>query len=302
MELRHYRYFVALAAETQFTRAAARLGIRQPSLSQQMNDLEAEVGVALFRRSPQGAVLTEAGKVFLDRARSLLAASDLAVSAARRAARGELGRLRLGFTASSIFNPLVSSMIQGFRRAYPDVALELRELNTTYLLAQLEDHSLDAAFVRPGQVGEDAGAFLLLEAEPLLAALPDEHRCARSKTINLRDLSDEPLIMLPRVVGPGLYDVVMAACRASGFEPTLGQEAPQITSAVNLVAAGLGVSIVPAAIAQVKVAGVSYVEFEGQPPVASLALAWRDVDQPATLRNLIALARRGGASTTRREA
>jgi len=298
MELRHYRYFVALAEEMHFTRAAARLGIRQPSLSQQMNELEAEVGAILYRRSPLGAVLTEAGKVFLDRARSLLAASDLAMSAAQRAARGELGRLRLGFTGSSIFNPLVSSTIKDFKWAYPHVALELRELNTTTLLALLDDGSLDAAFVRPGSMEDHTGTSLLLAEEPLLVALPSEHRFARSKSLRLKDLSDDALIMVPRAMGSSLYDVVIAACRASGFEPVLGQEAPQITSAVNLVAAGLGISIVPAAIAKVKVAGVNYVGFEGRPTMTPLALAWRENDQPGTLRNLVALARNGRPSTT----
>lgn len=291
MELRHYRYFVAAAEEMHFTRAAARLGIRQPSLSQQMNDLEAELETNLFRRLPQGIELTEAGKVFLEQARSVLTASDVAVLATQRAARGELGRLRVGFTGSSIFNPRVPSMIRSFKQGHPDVTLELRESNTAYLLAQLEEGSLDAAFVRTSLADDYKGAAFLLEDEQLVAVLPMTHPCARFASVSLPDLSGEALIMFPRVIGPSLYDAVILACRRSGFEPILGQEAPQITSAVSLVAAGLGISIVPAAVAQVKIAGVSYISLKGQSPVTNLSLAWREDNQSALLRQFIQLCR-----------
>src|SRR5580704_3248262 len=150
MELRHIRYFLAVVEERHFTRAAAKVGIGQPPLSQQIKDLEGEIGAALFRRLAHGAELTEAGKAFLAGVKEMPSMAEKAAMAARRAARGETGSLRVGFTPSATFNVVVPSAIRTFRRAYPEIYLTLEEANTTRLVIGLQEGTLDAAFLRPG--------------------------------------------------------------------------------------------------------------------------------------------------------
>src|SRR5271166_3463775 len=178
MELRHIRYFLAVAEEQHFTRAAAKVGIGQPPLSQQIKDLEREVGAALFHRLAHGAELTEAGKAFLAGVKDMPLIAERATMAARRAARGETGSLRVGFTASAAFNVVVPSAIRAFRRAYADVELLLEEANTTRLVAGLQDGTLDVAFLRPGAAGSEAFQLRLLSEEPMMVALPVSHPVA----------------------------------------------------------------------------------------------------------------------------
>lgn len=273
MELRHLRYFLAVAEEGNFTRAAARLGIGQPPLSQQIRDLENEIGVALFHRVPHGAELTAAGAAFLDEAKAAIAASEKARLNAQRAARGQTGRLALGFTASSAFNPAVSGTIRQFRANWPDVRLSLIEMNTNLLMEKLVRGELDAAFVRPGLEDPANVRMMRLADEPMFIALPSQHPLAAYDSLPLSALAEEPFVLFPRMVGLSLYNDIVAACRDAGFEMTVTQEAPQMPSVVNLVAANLGVSIVPAAITQIRLDGVTYHPIEGAPLMARLALA-----------------------------
>jgi DNA-binding transcriptional LysR family regulator len=289
MELRHIRYFLAVAEERNFTRAAARVGIGQPPLSQQIRDLEREVGAPLFRRIPSGAELTEAGRAFLEEALTILRHAEEAKTAARRAARGETGTLRVGFTGSAAFNPIVPSAIRAFRRAYPGVALVLEEANTLRLLERLEGGELDAVFIRPGRTDPEGVRLSRLGEEPMLIVMPSNHLLASRRRLPLSALSGESFVLFPRAVGLSLYDEVISACQRAGFEPVLGQEAPQISSGVNLVAAELGVSVVPASISQLKVAGVEYLEIEGDAPLARLALASRRDERSIVVKNFTAL-------------
>ncbi|MFF0947636.1 LysR family transcriptional regulator [Rhizobium leguminosarum] len=289
MELRHLRYFLAVAEEGNFTRAAGKLGIGQPPLSQQIRDLEKEVGAALFHRVPHGAELTAAGAAFLGEAKASLAAAEKAKLAAQSANRGETGRLSLGFTASSAFNPVVSTTIRRFRARWPEVQLSLTEMNTLALMQKLERGELDATFMRPS-LDDPAGIRLRrLPDEPMVVALPASHPLARRNELPLAALADEPFILFPRLVGLSLYDDVVLACRKAGFELTVAQEAPQISSVVNLVAADLGVSIVPASISQIKLEGVAYRPIEGPPAVARLALAILKTHRSPVTENLISL-------------
>ncbi|MBY5625908.1 LysR family transcriptional regulator [Rhizobium leguminosarum] len=289
MELRHLRYFLAVAEEGNFTRAAGKLGIGQPPLSQQIRDLEREVGAALFHRVPHGAELTAAGAAFLGEAKASLAAAEKAKLAAQSANRGEAGRLSLGFTASSAFNPVVSTTIRRFRARWPEVQLSLTEMNTLALMQKLERGELDATFMRPS-LDDPAGIRLRrLPDEPMVIALPASHPLARRSELPLAALADEPFILFPRLVGLSLYDDVVLACRKAGFELTVAQEAPQISSVVNLVAADLGVSIVPASISQIKLEGVAYRPIEGPPAVARLALAILKTHRSPVTENLISL-------------
>ena len=298
MELRHIRYFLAVAEERNFTRAAARVGIGQPPLSQQIKDLEHEVGAALFRRIPQGAELTDAGRAFLEHVRPIPPQAERAVRSAQRAARGEIGSLRVGYTGSAPFNPIVTGAIRAFKRAYPDVDLTLEESNTAHLIGGLRENLLDAAFLRSEHLGSDDLQLHPLSEEPMVVALPAGHPAAKSARVDLRQLRDEPLIQTPRGVGQTLFDTVIAACRAAGFEPTLGQPAPQMGSVVNLVAAELGYSLVPASFRQVQVTGVAYREIEGLTPVAKLALASRRGETSGIVRNFMARARQIAHDTT----
>jgi DNA-binding transcriptional LysR family regulator len=296
MELRHLRYFLAVAEELNFTRAAARLGIGQPPLSQQIKDLEAEIGTALFRRVPHGAELTAAGQAFRAAVEGFPAQIDRAVSQARRAGRGEVGALRVGFTAAAFLNPLVPGAVRSFRSDYPDVELTLDEAHTTELIAMLTEDVLDAVFVRAISVVDKAVQLRPLGEESMVAVVPDGHRAAASVALDLADLRDDPFIFTPRSVGVEMVDVVVAACRRAGFEPIHGQVAPQLTSVINLVAAGLGVAIVPLSMRQLQVGGVVFREIRDAVPVISLSLAYRRGETSTIIRNFIGLV---GAASSR---
>ena len=281
MEFRHLRYFLAISEELSVTRAAARLGIGQPPLSQQIQQLEREVGAPLFNRLPRGVSLTEAGQRLLQDARSILLQVDQALGNARRAARGEVGAIRIGFTSSASFNPFVTSAIRDYRRAFPDVGVILLEETTAHLLSLFQAQRLDAAFVRPapGEAGHLDTHLLFREA--MLIALPEGHRFAGQRSIPLRALAEEFFILYPRRNGRALYDAIVGACQAAGFSPTVGQEAPQMGSTVTLVAAGIGVSIVPASMGHLRTPGVTYRRIKGNGPRADLSLVHRDVSAPA---------------------
>src|SRR6266699_481785 len=248
MELRHLRYFIAVAEEGHVTRAAERLGIQQPPLSQQIRSLEAELQVQLFRRKPRGVELTQAGEALFTEAQAILRQVDHAVTAARRAARGEAGRLGLGFTSSASFHPLVPRVIRDFRATSPLVALSLEEAGTAELVEGLGAERIDAAFVRsPIGPATDLTVHSLLEEE-MVAALPSGHRLAAGtkNRLPLSALEGEIFILYRRPLGPGLYDAIIAACQRAGYSPRIGQEAPRMLATLSLVAAGLGVTLIPA--------------------------------------------------------
>jgi DNA-binding transcriptional LysR family regulator len=290
MELRHIRYFLAVAEERHFTRAAARVGINQPPLSQQIKDLEGEVGAALFHRLPHGVELTEAGNAFLAGVKEVPLIAERATMAAQRAARGELGSLRVGFTSTATFNVVVPSAIRTFRRAYPEIYLTLEEANTTRLVIGLQEGTLDAAFLRPGTPGTEELQLRPLPEEPMVVALPKGHPAAALKKIDIAMLKDDPFLLFPREIAPMVYDTVVDVCRKAGFEPVIGQLAPHVASIVNLVAAELGVSIVPASMMQVRVTGIAYRPIAGQSPTITLALAFRRGETSPVVRNFIARA------------
>lgn len=278
IELRHLRYFLAVAEQGHITRAAARLGIQQPPLSQQIRALEAEVGVPLLTRHPRGVDLTEAGKAFLAEARAALEQVERAVEAARRSARGEQGRLAIGYTSSTAFHPLIPAVVRAFRQAAPAVALELEESSTGELIEALRRERLDAAFVRT-PVGDTAGLVIApLLRERMLVVLPAQHPLAQrpATALALAELAEETFILYRRPTGPGLYDAIIAACHAAGFAPHIGQEAPRLLSTLSLVSAGLGVSIIPQSISRLDTEGLAYRALADAPQLlAPLHLAYR---------------------------
>ncbi|WP_417684958.1 LysR family transcriptional regulator [Roseibium sp.] len=293
MELRHIRYFLAVADEGNFTRAAEILGIAQPPLSQQIKALETEIGTQLFRRVPHGAELTEAGRAFERIARTLPGQASEAVRQARKAAAGETGLLRLGYTGTAALNGIVPACIRAYRTGFPDVELQVTEANSLALVQALLDDRIDMAILRPSTSDPKELTEEFLTDEPLVAALPGSHPLAQKEApIDLSGLSEDPFILTPHSVGIGLLDAVVDACRAAGFAPRPGQMASQIVSIVSLVAAGLGVSLVPRSIAQVKVAGVAFRPLTGAPRLVSLALAYRKGRLVPPARNFLHLARK----------
>jgi len=298
MELRHLRYFVAVAEERHITRAAERLGIQQPPLSQQIRALEAELGAPLLRRHPRGVELTQAGEVLLTEARTVLEQVERAVTATRRAGRGEAGRIGLGFTSSASFHPLVPAMVRAYRDAYPLVALSLEESGTSELVDALVQQRLDAAFVR-SPIGAAPGIAVhsILE-EPMVAALPAGSPLAIARArhpLPLAALGGEIFILYRRPLGPGLYDAIIAACQRAGYSPNIGQEAPRMLATLSLVAAGLGVTLVPQSMRRLRVDGVAYRPIDRAAGlIAPLNLAYRRAESSAAAQRFLALVRRAG--------
>jgi DNA-binding transcriptional LysR family regulator len=298
MELRHLRYFVAVAEESHVTRAAERLGIQQPPLSQQIRALETELDAQLFHRKPRGVELTPAGRALFDEAKAILARVEDAVTATRQAARGETGRIGIGFTSSASFHPFVPRAIRTFRERHPLIALALEESGTSELVAALRGRTVDAAFVRsPIAESVDLTIEPLLE-EPMVAALPSGHRLsATGDTLPLAALAGETFILYRRPVGPGLHDAIIAACDRAGFSPTIGQETPRMLSTLSLVAAGLGVTVVPASMSRLEAEGVVYRALDKRAELtAPLNLAYRRDEISAAVRRFVALVQGNAAA------
>ena len=298
MDLRHLRYFVAVAEERHFTRAAERLGIKQPPLSLQIQQLERELGTPLFRRLTRGTELTEAGELLLDDARQLLDQVERAKAAVQNRARGETGHIRVGFAGATYFQPRVPGIIQAYRGLYPNVLLTPEQSNTPQLIEALRNGSLDVAFVRPPLSDGEGITLTPLVEEFMRIVLPARHPHASARSVSLAALARETLILFPRAIGPGLYDSIIASCQRAGFSPTLGQEAPQISSTVHLVAAGFGIAVVPQSLEQIHAHGIVYARIEGDAPAAPISLAARKDTRSATVRNFIALARRQNSATS----
>jgi len=299
MDLRHLRYFVAVAEEGHITRAAERLGIQQPPLSQQIQALERKLDVLLFRRKARGVELTDAGRTLLVDARAILAQVDHAVAKTHRTARGEQGRIVIGYTSTAPYVPLVPRVFRAFRVAYPGVSLRLEENTSGQLVDALLDGRLDASFVRePVTDSSLIVAHLLLE-EQMVVALPKEHplvlRPKRSKdsALSLDALTKETFVLGRQPVGSGLSNSVMAAFHIAGFTPRIVQEAPRMLSTLNLVATGLGITIVPESLQRMRLDGVVYRRLTtSRKFVAPLYLAFRRSETSPATRRFIDLVRR----------
>lgn len=300
LDLRQLRYFVAVAEEGHITRAAERLGMQQPPLSQAIKAMEERLGLRLFRRNARGVSLTESGRVLLDEARVILARLDHAERSVQRTARGELGRLSIGIAPTAPFLPFVPGVIRTFRDAFPGVAVTLEECLSRQAVQGLEEARLDAAFVRAELPDARDLVVHRLADEPMIVALPASHALARCEGV-LRPLSafaDDTFIAFARSSGPGMFDATLAACRRAGFTPRIGQEAPRITSTLGLVAAGLGIALVPASLRAVRMDGVAYCDVVAEHrPTVPLQLALRRGDASAALGNFVALVRRAAAVT-----
>jgi DNA-binding transcriptional LysR family regulator len=291
MELRHLRYFVAVAEERNFTRAAKQLGIKQPPLSLQIRKLEKEVGTPLFVRHTRGVELTDAGKLMFEDARVILKQVEQANIGVRRRARGETGHLNIGSSGGTYFHPLVPKIIREYRTHYPNVVLLPQASNTPLLIAQLRAGKIDIAFVRT-PIAESEGLTLeLLVDEPTVMAVPTGHPLSRSTSVSLRAFAKETIILQhPRELNPENYDSIISAFKSAGFSPKSSLEAPQIVSVIPMVAAGLGVSIVPQSMSHILTDAVVYLPIEGNTPRALLELAYRQHDRSRAVQNFVAVA------------
>lgn len=293
MELRHLQYFIAVAEERHFTRAAARVGIQQPPLSLQIRQLEAELGGPLFVRLPRDVVLTELGEAFLPEARQVLERVARVKRRMQQISRGEAGQIRIGFAGATYFEPRIPAWIRDFRARYPDVQLHPQQSNTASLLTALVDEAVDVAFVRTPFEVPPGIVMVPVVDEPMVLVLPLGHAMCARQRVPLAALARDEFILLPREISPALYDRTIAACESAGFHPKLGQEAPQITSIVPMVAAGFGVSLVPASVSQIRTPGMGFWPIEGDVPLAPISLAYRAEHASAALDRFIALSPSG---------
>ncbi|MBR1207939.1 MULTISPECIES: LysR substrate-binding domain-containing protein [unclassified Bradyrhizobium] len=292
MELRHLRYFVALGEELNFTRAAERLHIAQPPLSQQIRQLEDELGVTLLQRNSRPIRLTEAGELFLERARALLASFESAVADTRRVGRGQAGKLAIGFVGSAMFAGL-PDIIGAYRDACPDVELVLDEMLAAETAEALRRCRIDVGFARPALLPEAGLAQRLILDEPYVAALPRTHPLAARGDIALAELSDDAFVLYPAQPEPSVTGLIVAACQAAGFTPRLAQEVLHLQTAIGLIAAGVGVSLVPEGAARAQTGrGVSYVRLAAPVVTAPLTIAWREEDVSPAVQRLLDIVQR----------
>lgn len=264
-ELRHLRYFVAVAEELHFGRAAERVGIAQPALSQQIRRLEASVGAELLVRSTRSVALTPAGAALLPHARRALFEARQGMTAADRAARGEIGHLTVGFIETAAV-ALVPAAVRSFQARHPNVSLTLRELPVDDQLAGIRARTLDLGVVRAPVEAADLAVVPLTE-DHLLIAVPASHPFAELESVTAGDLLGESLVALSREVVPGLHDQVIALFAARGRPARISQEANSIQAVMGLVAAGLGIAVLPSSLRSASRVGIAFVELE--PPIVS---------------------------------
>jgi len=286
MELRHLRYFIAVAEELHFSKAAARLHIAQPPLSQQLQQLEAELGVQLFHRKTKRQVqLTEAGKVFLQEAYGLLKQLETAVALTQKIGRGQTGQLRIGFTSLVIYH-LLPLILREFRQQFWEVELVLLELTTSQQEQALRDSRIHVGFAHP-PLEDDTLSYQCIYFETLVVALPSTHTLTQKESIQVRSLLSEPLIMFPRYLAPGLYERIISLFQQANFQPNITQEAIQMQTIIGLVSAGMGVAVIPSSLQNLQRSGVVYRPIVEQVPVIETAVIWHQENLTPVVENFV---------------
>ena len=295
IELRLWRQFLAVAEELHFGRAALRLHITQPPLTQAIALLEGRLGVRLFDRTKRSVKLTPAGAALVPEARDLLARAAALPSHARAAAHGEIGRLKLAFVSTVGFG-LLPRWVRGFRALHPQVEFELIEATSDVQMAAFERGDIDAGFIIHSPGFAPAGMeHLRVGREALVAAIPESHPLARTRALKIEALFEQPLVIFPRRIVPSLHDAVFGLYHANGRMPQIAQEAIQMQTIVNLVAAGLGVAWVPDSVREFQRAGVVYRALGGaqaqRVPLCETSLVWPGVRTPPAVERFLAFAR-----------
>jgi DNA-binding transcriptional LysR family regulator len=289
MELRQLQYFLAVAEELNFGRAAARLGIAQPPLSRQIRQLEQELGVELFSRTKRRVDLTEAGRVFLEEARQILSRVEQGVRVAQRASHGEIGRLVVGFEGSSTYD-VIPVALKVYRERFPEVDLVVYAMTTEEQIQALLENRIDIGFV-VSPLNDKRLTIEIILREALILAIPESHPLVAREEVRVRELSSESFIMFQRHRGCGLYDQVIALCQRAGFSPRVIQEADEMQVMLGFVAAGLGITLLSASVQQFQRPGVIYRTLQPSTPKVALALAWRRDDPSAVLQAFIEVVR-----------
>jgi DNA-binding transcriptional LysR family regulator len=280
---------VQVANELSFTRAAAKLLVAQPSLSQQIKSLERELKVPLFRRTKRKVELTAEGEFFLLEARELVHKAEQAMDDVRRMARGQLGRLRIGYTQSSIYDVL-PLLLRRFRDSHPEIEIKLeRPALTPVQVDALEKRLIDVALLRP-PIRSDQLSLLTVRQEVFMAALSGRHPFASRGSLDLVDLAEEDFITLPLRDGSVLLAETISLCQRAGFVPRVRQEAAELDTILRLVAADLGIAIVPSATASLWLPDVVFKPLAGKSPRLETCLAWRSVDDSAIVRDFVNVA------------
>jgi DNA-binding transcriptional LysR family regulator len=303
LELRHLWYFLAVAEELSFSRAAARVGIAQPPLSQQIQRLEAMLGCALFDRTARRVRLTAAGNLLAGEARRLLADAAHTTLLLRRAARGEVGTLSVGFWASTLFSPLPAA-VRRFRERFPGVTVRMRELYPPHDLDAVRTGAVDVAVLREPEPA-DGIAMRVVVSEPFVAAVPADHPLARRRAVTPAMLRDEPFVLFPREVVPGLHAKLLGLCRDAGFDPHVVQEVEAWHTIVSLVEAGIGVSLIPASIQARRAGDLVYLPLRGPQVRTTTSACWRADDTSQTTQaflEVLEAARRQFGSAPRGDA
>ncbi|MBE9192331.1 LysR family transcriptional regulator [Gloeocapsopsis crepidinum LEGE 06123] len=285
MELRHLRYFITVAEELNFSRAAERLHIAQPPLSQQIRDLEIELGVKLFERTKRRVELTTPGKVFLEKSRLALQQVEQAVIAVQKASRGEIGRLVIGFNSSATYS-ILPKILRVFREQCPDVELDLQELTTRQQCDRLHHNQIDVGILYLPIESETLSTMTILQ-ESLILALAATHPLAALPEVSIKALTQEPFIMPPHHLGGGLYNQILRFFQQTNFIPNVLQEATQLQTTISLVAGSIGIALVPASLQNLQRSGVVYKTLQEPTPEIEIALAWRKQDSSPVLQNFI---------------
>jgi DNA-binding transcriptional LysR family regulator len=292
IELRQLTQFVAVAEELHFRRAAARLGVAQPQLSKTVQRLEREVGAELLDRTQRKVRLTEAGAVFLIEARRTLAQAARSIEAARRAARGQIGSLRVSYVGAAAYQ-FLPRVVRAYRASHPEVDLQLLERTTAAQVRAIQLGEADVGLVRPPLLGANDLHCASILREHLIAALPADHPLAKNDTIELRDLADEGFVMFPPHEGPSFHALIVSACEKAGFSMRVVQQAVQMHAIVALVAAGLGVALVPASMRNLVQAGAVYRDIRNLSSSlqVDLAVLWRRAEPSSVVTAFLDVAR-----------
>ena len=291
MELRHLRYFVAVAEELHFGRAADRLRMAQPPLSQQIKALEEELGTRLFERNRRKVDLTPAGAAVLEEARDILRRAGDLGRLARSMAGGEAGRLEIAFTGSVPFNDVMPRILNAFRRTYPAVWVSLREMSTGSQIEAVAEGRLDIGFARPADSNLPSGvAARQILRETLVLAIPADHPLAGRGRLAMVEVADQALVMHPRHIGTGLYDKIITLCGRAGFQPQVAVEAHQMSTMISLVGAGLGLAVVPQTMRRLPFEGVAFADIDDDEAFIDLLMVYRAGSPPAVVANFLSVA------------
>lgn len=290
MELRQLHYFLTVAEELHFGRAAKRLSMTQPPLSQQIQLLENELGVLLFKRTKRHVELTKAGTTFLEGVTRALDQLNQAIDSSQRAQRGEIGKLTVGFVGSATYD-ILPPLIREYQNQYPNVEVKLKELSTPDQIDELYHRRLDIGFVRP-PIPRDVILSEIIHETPCILALPRQHPLTKEKEIRVSMLKNQPFIIVSRNIWPGLYDDIVSLFRNAGFSLKIKQEATEYQTVIGLIAAGIGIAVVPAPLKNFSIKDVVYREISGVKLTAKMAIAFQKDRLSPETNNFINLIRK----------